>query len=131
MVLGGVVVTRVRPAVRRLDAAVIAQKTPGDKVAESPCPSSVVEARLDGTVAAAIQRDRTAGSLKPVLRRDIDDAGGAQPVLCRQCAGEHAQRGNEARIQGLAKDADALRQDDAVQSILQTVVLTADMELTE
>ncbi len=49
---------------------------------------------------------------------------GSAPVI-------RLNRGDEPRVQGLAEDADAFRQDDAVEPILQAVVLAANVELAE
>src|SRR5450631_1304441 len=91
----------------------------------------MAHARLYRAVAAAVERHGAARSLNTALRRDIDDARGAQPEFCRQRAGDQAHGRDEARIQSLAEYADPFRQNDAIDPILQAVVLAADMKLTE
>ena len=84
VILRGVIVDRIRAAVGRLDAQVVAQKVAGDEVAEGSRAAAVVEARLNRAVAAAVHGDRAARGLQPALGRDVDDARGAQAVFGRQ-----------------------------------------------
>ncbi len=58
----------------------------------------------------------------PALRRPY--SAGRLPVIS-------LQRGDHARRQRLAEDADAVGQDDAVQAELQAVVVAADVQLAE
>src|SRR5450432_3901935 len=111
MILRGVIMIRARAAVGRLDAEIIAQKVPGDEVVESAFAAAVVKARLDCAMAAAVNRHRAARIDDSAFGFQVDDAGGAQAVLRRQCAGNESHRGNESGIERLTEYTDALRQD--------------------
>ena len=65
------------------------------------------------------------------LGLDVDDAGGAVAIFGRQRAGDQAHRFRQPRIQGLAEHRNAFGQDDAVEAVLQAVMLAADMQLAE
>ncbi len=82
-------------------------------------------------MAAAIDRQIAAGREHAGLSLDVDDAGGAQAVLGGQRAGDQLQRADEARIEGLAEHRDAFGDDDAVEAVLQAVVLAAGLQLAE
>ncbi|MBW8760357.1 MAG: hypothetical protein JF586_22435 [Burkholderiales bacterium] len=131
MVLVRVIVQRIRAAVRRLHAEVARKRISRDEVVHVARAARVVDAGLDGAVAAAVDRDGPAGLDRVGLRLDVDDAGRAQAVLRRQGAGDQRHRLDQARIQRLAEDADALGKDDAVEAVLQAGMLAADMELAE
>jgi hypothetical protein len=82
-------------------------------------------------VRAAIHRHRAARVDRAGLGLDIDDAGGTEAVLRRQCPGDQRDRVGEAGLQRLAEHIDAFRQLHAVQAILQIGVVAADMQLAE
>ncbi len=90
--------------------------------------AGILDARLDLAVAAAIEGNRPA-ALNAALGRDIDDPGGAQAVLGRQGAGDQRHPIRQPGTQGLAEYRKALRQNDAVDPVLNAVVLAADMQL--
>jgi hypothetical protein len=83
---------RIDAAVGRLDAEVVAQEIGGDVIAQRARTAAVDEARFDLAVAAAVDRDIAALREYAALGRDIDDAGGAQSELGRQCARDQAER---------------------------------------
>lgn len=78
---------------------------------------------IDRNIAARCQHAR--------LRRHVDDPRRPQSILCRQRSGDELERVDESWIQCLAKNGNAFRNDDPVQSILQAIVLAADVELSE
>ena len=131
MVLPGVVVQRRGAAVRGLDPQVVADHVAGDEVGVGARGATVIDTRLDRTVAAAVHGHVTAGLQCAALGGEIDDAGAAQAVLRRQASRDQLHRSDHARRQRLAEDADAVGQDDAVQAELQTVVIAADVQLPE
>ena len=55
----------------------------------------------------------------------------AQTILRRQRASNLIHRGDEARIERLAEDADALGQNDSIETVLQVIVIAAHMDLPE
>src|ERR1700749_4847163 len=104
-------------AVRRLDAQIIAQEIARNEVVQIPRGAAVVEARLKGAMAAPVQGYGAAWINDAALGLQVDDAGRPQSVLGRQSSGDQRQRRDELRVQGLAEDADAFGQDDAVQPV--------------
>ena len=96
-----------------------------------PARRSVLEARLVGSVAAAVQRHLAAVVEQADLGSDVDDARRLQPVLGRHGAGDQAHAFHQPRAEGLAEHRNAFRQDDPVDAVLQVVVIVAHVELTE
>ena len=131
VILRGVIVDGIRAAVRRLDAEVVAQKIARNEVAVGSGATAVAEARLDLAVTAAVQGYGAALGLNAALGGDIENAGGAQSVFRRQRAGHQTDRGDEARIERLPEHGNSLGKDDAVDTVLQAVVLAAHVELSE
>ncbi len=131
MILGRVIVLGIGAPVRRFDAQIVAQDVARHEIVEVARGAAIVETRGEGAVAAAVQGDRTARIEGAALGLQVDDSGGAQSILGGQCAIDERHRGNQPRIQRLAEDTDAFGQDDAVQPILQAVVLAAHVELAE
>src|SRR5437764_13476124 len=86
--LVGAVVDRVIIADRVLDADAVVQVFAGDEIIDLADPAAPFEARLQPFVRAAIHRDRAARHEAAGLGLDVDDAGGAEAVLRRQCAGD-------------------------------------------
>jgi hypothetical protein len=90
--------------------------------------AAVFEAGIDRVVAAAVHRDRAAGLKQAALALDIDDAGGAQPVLRGQAAGDQLHRIDKPGAQIVTEKADPVRDDDAVDAVLHVEVLVAHMQ---
>ena len=128
--LVGAVVVRRGAAVRALDAELGAAELARDEEVGGAAVAAVLEARLVGPVAAAIGGHRAA-VLEPALGADVDDAGGLQAVLGRQGAGDQAEAVDQARTERLAEHRNSLRQDDAVQPVLDAVVVVAHVVLAE
>src|SRR5471032_493170 len=101
MILRRVIMDWVRAAVGRLDAEIIAQKIAGDQVTEGPGSAAINETGFDLAVAAAVDGHRAARRLNTAFGTDVDDAGGTQPVFCRQSTVDQAHGIDEARIQCL------------------------------
>src|SRR5438132_191450 len=114
-------------ALRVLDADRVAQRLASDEVIELPDPATIFEAWLDPAVLAAIERRRAAGVETAGLGLDVDDAGGTETVLRRQCAGDQRYRIGQPCLQRLAEDIDALGQLHAIETVLQVGVLAADV----
>src|SRR5580704_15026864 len=125
------IVQGIGAAVRRLYAEIIHLVIAGHVVAETPRAAAVLRRGLEGSMAAAVERHLAPRLQQATVGREVDDSGGAQAVFGRQRAGDEAQRGDQPRAQGLAEDADALGQDDAVQAVLQVVVVGTHVQLTE
>ena len=89
MILRRVIVNRVRAAVGRFDAEIVAQKVARDEVAESAVAAAVIEARLDVAVTAAVDGDRprpgarmplfVVRSMMPAVRSPY--SAGSAPVI--------------------------------------------------
>src|ERR1700691_6176720 len=124
VVVDGVVIGR-----RRLDAAAVLQVIAGQVIIVARGRAAIFDARLHRVVAAAIDAGRAAGRETAALGLDIDHAGGAQPVLRRQGAGDQLDRAGEPCTEALAEEADAFRQQYAVDAVLHVGVLVADVEL--
>ncbi len=88
VILRGVVVEGVRPAIRRFDAEIVAQEVSRHEVVEVTYRATVEEARLDVAMASAIERQVAVLVEDPALGRDVDDAGGAQSVFGGQRSGD-------------------------------------------
>ena len=131
VILRRVIVNRIGAAVWRLDAQIVTQHVAGNEVVQIAGVAAVVEARLEGAMAAAVDRDRATRIEQPALGGHVDDAGGAQAILRRQCAGDQLQRGDQPRAERLPEHADTLGQDDAIQAVLQVVVIAAHVKLAE
>jgi hypothetical protein len=123
--LRGVIVNRV-PVRRRIFQADIALEEPaGDKVLRLPDGAAVFETRRECTAAAAVHAG-AAGVVEGVAAGpDVEDAGGAQPVLRRQCAGDQRDIADQGGVEKRAEAADAVRQHDAVDADLHVGVLVA------
>jgi hypothetical protein len=65
------------------------------------------------------------------LDADVDHAGRAQAILCRQCAGDQRQRVGDAWREDLAEEREALRQLHAVETVLQAAMVAAHVDLAE
>ncbi len=78
-------------------------------------------------MAAAVHAHVAARIEGAALRLDVEDPGGAQPVLGGQRAGEQGDRAGQARAQaaGLGEQGRALRQHDAVDAVLHVAHLLA------
>ncbi len=131
MVLAGVIVKRRGQSVGRLDAQAVADEVAGDEERVGAGGSAVVESRLHRSVTAAVQRQRAAGFERTALGGEVDDACAAQSVFGRKAACDQLQRGDQARRQSLAEEADAIGEDHSVQAELQAVVIATDVELAE
>jgi len=99
----------------------------GDVGREVAAGLAQLEARVEGVLGAAVEIDVAA--FEAVLGDDVDDAGGAQAVLRRQCPGVEGDALGQARIEHLAEAAGAVGQDDAVDAVLDIVVIAADVQL--
>src|ERR1700691_2021287 len=123
VVVDGVVIGR-----RRLDAAAVLQVIAGQVIIVARGRPAIFDARLHRVVAAAVDAGRAAGREAAALGLDIDHAGCAQPVLRRQGAGDQLDRTGEPCAEALAEEADAFRQQYAVDAVLHVGVLVADVE---
>ncbi len=115
--------------VGRLDAQRIGVVVATDEIVEMPGRTAIVETGLQRVVAAAIHGNMPAIVEHAGLGLDVDDAAGLKAVFGRQRAVDQLDRFRQPGVQRLAEHADAFRQDDAVDAVLQVVVLAADMEL--
>src|SRR6185312_7633324 len=122
---------RIAAAVRALDAQRVGVVVAGDEIIEAARRTGIARAGIERAMTAAIQAYFAAIVEQSGLGLDVDDAGGAIAIFRRQGAIDQAHGLREARIQGLAEDGNAFRQDDPVDAVLQAVMLAADMELAE
>ena len=114
---------------RVLDADVVAQERTCDKVAERPLGAAQFGVGL-AVAAAAAEHPHAAAVLKRIaLGADVDDCCRAVAVLRWQCAGQDADAVGEARLERLAEAADRLRDDDAVDPVLDVGVVAAHVQL--
>src|SRR5215471_21552981 len=63
-------------------------------------------------------------------RRQVDNAGRAQSVFCRQRTGHQRQATDKIGIQNAAETADAVRQKNAVDAILRVGMIVTHMQKT-
>ena len=124
------IVQRRRLSVRALDAKVAGAPGGRGEAVGDAVAAAVLDAGRKLAVAAAIEIDRP-GVVELRLGGDIYDAGGAQAVLGGEGAGDQRHLAREPWTERLSEDAEALRQDHAVEAELQAVVLAADMELAK
>ena len=82
-------------------------------------------------MAAAIDSCLTPGIAESGFGQDVNDAGRAVTILGWQGAGDKLKGFHKPRIKRLAKTRDALRDDDAVEAILQAIMVAANMQLAE
>jgi hypothetical protein len=125
MALLRVVVQRSGASVRGLDAKIVADEVSSDKVSVVTAAASVVEARLDRIVAAAVQGNLPAWLQRAAFGREVDDAGAAARTR-RQAPGNELELINHPRRQGLPEHANAVRE-TPVQAKLQPVVVSPDI----
>ena len=83
----------------------------------------------DGAVAAAIDADAAAVVEGVGLGLDVEHARRAQAILRRQRAGDQRQAADDAGVDDLAERADAVRQHDAVDAVLEIGVFVADVQV--
>src|SRR6202166_665768 len=113
------------------DPQVVAQEAARDKVRERTRGASIVKARLELPVAAAVYGYFPATLERSALGGQIDDPRGAQPVFGGQGARDDAHGCNQSGIERLPEYADAFGKNDAVQAVLQTVMFAANVELAK
>ena len=131
MILLGAVVQRIGTTVRRLDAERVGRVVAGYEIVEPTRRTTIVHAAGYSTVASAIDADLASRFEQSRLGLHVDDAGGAQAVFGWQGAGDQLHRIGKSGIERLSKHRDAFWNDDAVQAVLQAVVLAAHMQLPE
>src|SRR6185312_15183274 len=113
-------VDRVARRRRVLDADVALKIAAGEEPAPGAVRAVQLEARIQRAERAGRQTDVAAVAfVRARFRRDVDDAGGAVAVLRGEGAGQEREAVYDARIERLPEAADALRNDDAVETILQ------------
>src|SRR5262249_38066068 len=93
--------------------------------------AAVIGAWLDGAVATAIDRNLTTRLQRTTLGLQVDDTGAAQAVFSREAPGDQLQGRDHPWRQGLAEEADAVREDDAIQPELQAIVIATNVQLSE
>ena len=128
--LVGAVVDCIGAVGRVFDAEIAREAATSDKIFSVAAASAVVEARrqsaetapIDADIAALLQRIAAFGL-------DVDDAGGAQAELCRQRAGDQRERADETRVEHVAETGNPVRQDDAVDPVLDVGVLVAHVNV--
>ncbi|MGY4318773.1 hypothetical protein [Bradyrhizobium sp. JR3.5] len=80
-------------------------------------------------MAAAIDAD-AAGIVEGVgLGLDVQHTGSAQAILRGQCARDQRHAADDPGVDDLAEGADAVRQHDPVDTVLQVGVLVAHVQL--
>src|SRR6201984_320708 len=92
---------------------------PGRVIIDLPNPAAPFGARLKRALLPAIERRRAPRIEGPGLGLDIDNAGGAQPVLRRKAAGDQRHRIGKSSLQRLSEDVDPLRQLNPVDTELK------------
>ena len=127
--LRGVVVDGVIGRRRIFDADAAAEITSGHEILGLADRAAIFSRCREGAVAAAIDADATAVVEGVGLGLDVEHAGGAQAVLGRQRAGNQRHAADDSGVDDLSESADAVRQHDAVDAILQVGVLVADVQV--
>jgi hypothetical protein len=103
-----------------------------DEIVEAAVRAAVVEARRDLAVAAAIDADLAARLEHAGLGLHVDDAGGAVAIFGGQGAGDERDGSPARRGSSVWPNTEMPSgNDDAVEAILQAVVLAAHMQLAE
>jgi hypothetical protein len=126
--LVGMIVDR-RVGRRRIFDSDIAAKIPSrDEILRLSGGPAIFETRGDRAVAAAVDAD-AAGIVEGVrLGLDVQHARGALAILRRQRAGNQGEAADDAGVEDLPEAADAVRQHDAVDAVLQIGVFVADVQ---
>ena len=131
VILLGTVMGGIASAVRRFNAQRIGGVVAGQEIIERSQRSAIIEAGRQGGMAAAIHADLAAILEQAGAGLDIHDAGGAVAIFGRQRAINQPHRLRQPGIERLAESRNAFRQDDAVQPILQAVMLAPHMQLAK
>src|ERR1019366_2552208 len=86
------VVNRIVAVGRIFDAEIAGEPATADEIFCVAGAAAVVEARRQGAETATVDADTTALLQRiAALGLDVDDAGGPQAELCRQCAGDQGE----------------------------------------
>ncbi len=121
---------------RRLQPQVAAQVESARVVADAPGTSAQLKARLDGIALTAVNFEVVAPRAAvraSVLGMDIDDAFVAIADLGRQHAGQQGHAIDKLRAEEFSEAGDRLRQEDAVEPVLDAPAVFAvnvDLALT-
>ena len=124
MIVDGVDVRR-----RVLEAQVGEEAAAGKEVFRAAACAAILDARCQHAAAAAVHADGSAGIKRAAARLDVDDAGIAQSILRGKRAGDERKAADEAGVEDLAKAGNAIRDDDAIDAVLQVGVLIAHMQV--
>jgi hypothetical protein len=92
---------------------------------------SVLEARLEQAMAAAIKAGFAAAELVAGLGRDVHDPGVSKPEFGGESAVREADRFHEVRIDLLGEAVEALGEEDAVDPVLEVPMLAPNVDLPE
>ena len=101
----------------------------GEEVFGAATRAAIFDARRQHAAAAAVHANRSAGLKRTAARLDVDDAGVAESILSGKCAGDERQAADEAGVEDLAKARNTVRDDDAINPVLQVAVLIAYMQV--
>ena len=111
---------------RIFDADGVAEVAARDKILGVTEGAAVIGALDESVVAAAIDAG-AAAVVEEAPRRDVEYAGGAQPILRRQRAGEQAHAADEVALQDRAEAGHTFGQQDAVDARLRVRILVANV----
>src|SRR5271170_5117820 len=91
--------------------------------------SAVLNARVHGVVAAGEQTDRPPRTQGTAFGMNVHNACRTIPIFRWQRARQEVHIGKKASVQGLSKEADGLRNDNAINAVLEVCVIASDMKL--
>lgn len=126
----GMIVDRVVGGRRIFEAEIAAEVASGNEILGAADRTTPLGIGRDRLVAAAIDADLAGVVEGARFGLDVDDAGGAQAVLCRQRAGDQRKIAYNAGVENLAERTDAIGQHDAIDAVLNIGVFVADMQIT-
>src|SRR4029077_10489707 len=93
--------------------------------------AAIGKARQESLPLPAVKRDLSPRLERSAPRLDIDDARRAIAVFGGERAGDESAPTRETTVETLREAADRLRNDDAIDPVLQIPVVAAPMQLAE
>ena len=107
------------------------QEVAGKVVAERSFGASILKARFDRVVASSVEANGAAGFIRATFRLELDDTRGSVTVLGGKRSRDEAHLVDESRVDDLPEACDALRQEHAVEAILQVRVVAPHVQLSK
>src|SRR5215831_10230478 len=126
--LQGLVVDCIDGGYRIFKAQIGEEAATREEVFRAPACPAVLDAGRQCRAVAAIDADRATRVLRTAARLNVDEPTGTQTVLCRKSAGDERQAADKTGLKQLSEARYAVRDDDAVDPVLEVGVLIADMQ---